>query len=193
MSLATSGLAGCLCSLRTGFTGILHLTLPLLSSLNPFRGRCMPGFHSLLLHSALLAAGWWRGHWLQRNLRAQRCRSICGTAPSATGAGGAPGHLPTAGAPPCALHLTSWASPAELFQGIPRGPGSPKSSQGPAVFSGVEFDGTSPIASWRNSPAVSEIIAAKFLNTAVYGGQKERPEALPTCLPAGLERHRPSA
>lgn len=82
---------------------------------------------------------------------------------------------------------------SNLFQGISRGLGSPKSSQGPAVFSGVEFNWTSPIASWRDLPAVPEIIAAKFLNTAAYKGQKKRSEPLPTRLPTGLERLSPSA
>lgn len=71
--------------------------------------------------------------------------------------------------------------------------GSPKSSQGPAVFSGLEFSWTRPIAPWRDLPAVPEIIAAKFLNTAAYEGQNQRSVALPTCLPTGLEIYSLSA
>lgn len=44
------------------------------------------------------------------------------------GAAGEPGHLLMVDVAPCFLHLPFWAPPTPLFEGIPRGLGSPKKS-----------------------------------------------------------------
>lgn len=146
-------------------------------SLNPPAAPCVPGSHSLV-HGVCPVFSTPGSQLLGRTLAAGKspCQGMQihpGNPSSAPGAGWGPAHSP----------LAYWASPACLFQGIPRGVTSPRPSQGPAVTLGAEFNWSSPTVSRRDLPAVPEIRAAECLNTAAREGQNQRPGALPSPCP----------
>lgn len=136
-------------------------------SLNPPGAPCTPGSHSLVHRVCPASSSSWEGPWLQENPRAQGCRSIQGTPPVPLGLAG---DLAKALCPPGLLHPPCSRVPSRVR--------SPKPSQGPAVFLGVDFNRSSAIVPRRAFPAVPEIRAAEILNTAAREGQTQRPGAL---------------